>query len=125
MLKNIKKGDMVVRKSHNRDVIFVVDRIIKNQIVILTGVTTRLKADSYIEDLEIIDKTKVQKAFAEIDEKINKHTDNTEIIKNSLFKRSNKIIYTGKILHLDGDTHYCNPKTKKVIFNHNLNSKEL
>ena len=106
MLKNVKKGDIVARKSHNKDVIFIVDRIIKDQIAILTGITTRLKADSYIDDLEIIDKRDVQKVFAEIDNKIDKHANNTEIEKNSLFKRSNKIIYTGKILHLDGDKRY-------------------
>ena len=104
MLKNVRKGDIVARKSHNKDVIFVVDRIIKNQIAILTGITTRLKADSYIDDLEIIDKRDVQKVFSEIDKKIDKHANNTEIEKNSLFKRSNKVIYTGKILHLDGDS---------------------
>ena len=106
MLKNVKKGDIVARKSHNKYVIFIVDRIIKDQIAILTGITTRLKADSYIDDLEIIDKRDVQKVFAEIDKKIDKHANNTEIEKNSLFKRSNKIIYTGKILHLDGDKRY-------------------
>ena len=105
-MKNVRKGDIVARKSHNKDVIFIVDRIIKNQIAILTGITTRLKADSYIDDLEIIDKRDVQKVFAEIDKKIDKHANNTEIEKNSLFKRSNKIIYTGKILHLDGDKRY-------------------
>lgn len=105
-MKNVRKGDIVARKSHNKDVIFVVDRIIKNQIAILTGITTRLKADSYIDDLEIIDKREVQKVFDEINEKIVNHANNTEIEKNSLFKRSNKVIYTGKILHLDGDKRY-------------------
>lgn len=105
-MKDVRKGDIVARKSHNKDVIFVVDRIIKNQIAILTGITTRLKADSYIDDLEIIDKRDVQKVFSETDKKIDKHANNTEIEKNSLFKRSNKVIYTGKILHLDGDKRY-------------------
>ena len=105
-MKNVRKGDIVARKSHNKDVIFIVDRIIKNQIAMLTGITTRLKADSYIDDLEIIDKRDVQKVFSEIDKKIDKHANNTEIEKNSLFKRSNKVIYTGKILHLDGDKRY-------------------
>lgn len=105
-MKDVRKGDIVARKSHNKDVIFVVDRIIKNQIAILTGIITRLKADSYIDDLEIIDKRDVQKVFSEIDKKIDKHANNTEIEKNSLFKRSNKVIYTGKILHLDGDKRY-------------------
>ena len=31
MLKEIRKGDVVARISHNRDVIFVVDRVINNK----------------------------------------------------------------------------------------------
>lgn len=106
MLRNVKRGDAVTRKSHNNDVIFVVDGIIDNKIAILTGITTRLKADSYIDDLEVVDKKEVQKVFDKINEKILNHSNNIEIEKNNLFKRSNKIIYTGKILHLDGDKRY-------------------
>ena len=106
MLRNVKRGDAVTRKSHNNDVIFVVDGIIDNKIAILTGITTRLKADSYIDDLEVVDKKEVQKVFDKINENILNHSNNIEIEKNNLFKRSNKIIYTGKILHLDGDKRY-------------------
>ena len=82
ILKTIKKGDIVARRSYQKDVIFVVDMVIDDEIAILTGITTRLKAD----------------------EKIDKTINNKEIIKNSFLKRSNRIIYTGKILHLDGDS---------------------
>ena len=106
MLNNVKKGDIVARKSHNKDVVFVVDLIIENKIAILTGITTRLKADSPIEDLEIVDKKEVINIYKSIDEKIDKTLCNKEIIKNNFLKRSDKIIYTGRILHLDGDRKY-------------------
>ena len=106
MLNNVKKGDIVARKSHNKDVVFVVDLVIDNKIAILTGITTRLKADSPIEDLEIVDKKEVINIYKSIDEKIDKTLCNKEIIKNNFLKRSDKIIYTGRILHLDGDRKY-------------------
>ena len=105
-MNNVKKGDIVARKSHNKDVVFVVDLIIENKIAILTGITTRLKADSPIEDLEIVDKKEVINIYKSIDEKIDKTLCNKEIIKNNFLKRSDKIIYTGRILHLDGDKRY-------------------
>lgn len=106
MLKNIKKGDIVARKSYNKDVIFVVDMVINNKIAILTGITTRLKADSHIEDLELIDKKEIINIYKKIDEKIYKTIESKEIVKDNFLKRSDKIIYTGKILHLDGDKKY-------------------
>ena len=106
-MNTIKKGDIVARKSHNKDVIFVVDLVIKNKIAILSGITTRLKADSYLDDLEIVNKREITKTYKEIEAKIaNKVREGNQIEKLNFFKRSNKIIYTGKILHLDGDKKY-------------------
>ena len=105
-MPKIKKGDIVGRKSYGKDIIFVVEEIINlknNEIAILKGIDIRIKADSYIEDLEIVDKKIVEKKlelqnkrFEEILEKCN----------NKKMNRDNKIIYTGKILHLDGDRRY-------------------
>ena len=104
-MNTIKKGDIVARKSHNKDVIFVVNLVINNKIAILSGITTRLKADSYLDDLEIVDKREIEKTYKEIEEKIaSKANKNNQKATTSLLKRSNKIIYTGKILHLDGDS---------------------
>ena len=103
-MNNIKKGDIVARKSYNKDVIFVVDMVINNKIAILTGITTRLKADSPTEDLEIIDKKEIANIYKTIDEKIYRKIGNKETVKGSFLKRSDKIIYTGRILHLDGDS---------------------
>ena len=106
MLKMIKKGDIVARISYHKDVIFVVDLVIDNKIAILTGVTTRLKADSPIEDLELINKKEIDNIYRNIDEKIDKKVNTKETSKGSFLKRSDKIVYTGKILHLDGDRKY-------------------
>ncbi len=106
MLKMIKKGDIVARISYHKDVIFVVDLVIDNKIAILTGVTTRLKADSPIEDLELINKKEIDNIYRNIDEKIDKKVNAKETSKGSFLKRSDKIVYTGKILHLDGDRKY-------------------
>ena len=106
MLDNVKKGDFVVRKSHGKDIVFIVDKIIKNDIAMLTGIITRLKADAYIDDLEIVDKKELEKILRQINERIEQETSKSQIQKNSIFTRTNKIIYTGKILHLDGDRKY-------------------
>ena len=106
MLKTIKKGDVVTRKSYNNDVIFIVDLVINEKNAILTGITTRLKADSPIDDLEIISKKEIDNIYKKIDEKIDKISNKANEKKDGLLKRSNKVIYTGKILHLDGDRRY-------------------
>lgn len=106
MLKMIKKGDIVARISYHKDVIFVVDLVIDNKIAILTGITIRLKADSPVEDLEVINKKEIDNIYRNIDEKIDKKVNTKETSKGSFLKRSDKIVYTGKILHLDGDRKY-------------------
>lgn len=103
---NIKKGDKVARKSYGKDIIFIVDMVIKNSIAILTGITTRLKADAPVDDLEKISSKDVEEILSNINEKIDKRTSKYRIEKTSFFKRSESIIYTGKILHLDGDRRY-------------------
>ena len=106
-MNNIKKGDYVARISRNKDVIFVVDLVINNQIAILSGITTRLKADSYLNDLEIVSRQKIQSTYKKIESRItNKKKKKRQGYKTNFFSISNKIIYTGKILHLDGDRKY-------------------
>ena len=106
MLNTVKKGDIVARKSYNKDIVFIVDMIIKNEIAILIGLTTRLKADANIEDLEVLDSKEIEKDLNKIDQRLFIETNNNIVKKNSIFNRTNKIIYTGRILHLDGDKRY-------------------
>lgn len=114
-MEKIKKGDIVVRKSYNKDILFNVKRIYKinnEKMAILTGITKRVEADSNIEDLEIVERKLLNKRLNQIQNKIdNKMKEAIEKYKNKKIKVRNydKIreeIITGKILHLDGDKKY-------------------
>lgn len=111
----IKKGDIVGRKSYGKDILFVVERIINQTnskaIAILKGLNIRIQADSFLDDLEIIDKKTLQEAQKKVEKRfiqtINKCAKGQDESKQECLKRSNKIVYTGRILHLDGDKRYA------------------
>ena len=112
-MEKIKKGDIVARKSHNCDILFSVENIIRSsngmQIAILKGITIRIVADAYLSDLAILDNEKVNESLRSLDIKIEDRI-------NNFFKKGKKkiqhkersfdITKTGKILHLDGDKLY-------------------
>lgn len=112
-MKKIRKGDIVVRKSHGKDIIFYVKRIIKlpeTEIAILSGLLERIEADSDINDLEIIENRLVKEKIEKENEKIQKRIKDKSKYKIAIIdiedKRLAKKIVTGKILHLDGDKKY-------------------
>ena len=111
-MKKIKKGDIVGRISYGKDILFEVERIIKTsagkEIAILKGVTIRIQADSDVEDLEIVEKEVIEENEKILNKRFERKILNCQkkMTNIPLFKRSNKIIYTGKILHLDGDKRY-------------------
>lgn len=104
-MQKIKKGDYVVRKSHNKDTLFIVDEIIKltngKQIAILKGVIIRLQADSPIEDLILENKYNVKSNINNLNQKIQRIS-----IQKEEQQRLEKKVQTGLILHLDGDKKY-------------------
>lgn len=114
----IKKGDIVGRKSYEKDIIFTVSKIIyvnNKELAILNGLIERIKADSEISDLELIEKQKVKEILNILNDKIDKRIIKTkEEIDNSnnkvgIFTRNiitKEKIVSGKILHLDGDRKY-------------------
>ena len=113
-MKKIKKGDVVARKSHGKDIIFYVKRIIKTpkeEIAILCGLIDRIEADSKIEDLELVDKSIINTILKKEHERNIKRLQRKEkeyrigIIERKENKSRQKIV-TGKILHLDGDKRY-------------------
>lgn len=114
-MRKIRKGDIVGRISYGKDILFIVDRIIKtsnkSEIAILKGLIVRVKADSPIEDLEIIEKRVVQeniKVFEnKIEDRVKRYLNCIE--KN---KRSKRQSYTGRVLHLDGDKKYSEKSLK-------------
>lgn len=93
-MNRIKIGDIVARKSYNKDIIFIVKskKDVKN--ILLEGIFERLIADSDISDLELVDK---KDFFKEKEKKQYKVME-----ERSLEERAIK----GKILHLDGDKKY-------------------
>lgn len=107
-MEKIKKGDIVARKSHNLDILFSVENILRSsngvQIAILKGITIRIVADAYIDDLVVLDNEKVDASLRSLDIKIE------DRINNLLKKGKEKLLYkeryfgdtkNGKILHLD------------------------
>jgi len=111
-VERIKKGDIVGRKSYHKDVLFVVERIItssnKKAIVLLKGLNIRIQADSDIEDLELIDKKRIEESDRRIENRFKARLKKCkeEFEESHWLKRSSKIVYTGRILHLDGDRRY-------------------
>lgn len=128
-MKNFRKGDIVGRISYNKDVIFEITNIIKTsnnkEIYILKGLTHRIEADSPPEDLEIIDKRIVNEKVKHVEDKLLERVQkyvqdesNNIKVKRKFFnfsgeeKRGFRSVYTGRILHLDGDKRYANKSMK-------------
>ena len=112
-MEKIKKGDVVARKSHNCDILFSVERIITSsngiEIAILKGITSRIVADAYLKDLEVLDTKILNDSLRSLDVKIEDRI-NGFLKKNkeeSKDKGRNFVdTKAGKILHLDGDRLY-------------------
>ena len=96
----IAKGDIVARISYNKDILFVVDRIITpSNIAILKGIDIRIEADAPLYDLKKMDRQIVKEFEKNFDYRLD-----TKIKQSN--KKASFSIYTGKILHLDGDKRY-------------------
>ena len=106
-MEEIKKGDVVTRNSYGNDIMFSVKRIIKiankKQIAILKGIDVRVEADAPIEDLKIVSKEEKIKREKELEEKILYKIQRERVVKEN---RRKEVVYTGRILHLDGDKRY-------------------
>ena len=121
-------GDTVVRKSYDKDVTFKIIDIKKYNgkiLYILKGISIRIIADSFEDDLEPVDINFIGEKEKILNSRVNSAikkaitTRNNSNIKNTsnLTTRSNKNIKKlnsdelifgrpGKILHIDGDKDY-------------------
>ena len=94
-MKEIKKGDIVSRKSYGNDIIFSIKRIIKlknnKKIVILKGIDVRIEADAPIEDLQLVSKEERIKREKELEKKIINKIEKEKIKYQT---RGKEIIYT-------------------------------
>ena len=114
--KQISKGDIVVRKSYGKDVVFVINDIVNvkgKKIAILRGMFERILADSEISDLETVSKIIINKNKEEFERKLNnkikkrrRDVNEYRIAILTQNTRTKEKIVTGKILHLDGDKKY-------------------
>lgn len=112
-MEKIKKGDIVARKSHNLDILFCVENVLKISsgiyIAILKGITARIVADAYLEDLVLIDSKEIDDSLRSLDIKIEDRINRflkKEKKKVEKIERNFDNLKTGKILHLDGDKLY-------------------
>ena len=88
-------GDLVTRKSHNNDTVFIITDIIEN-IYYLKGINVRLIADAIEEDLTKYDNNDIEN-----------ETPFLERIKEAeTLDRTDYFYLPGKILHIDGDNEY-------------------
>lgn len=115
----MKVGDIVVRKSYNKDIIF---KIIgfnidedNRKIAIIKGVAFRIIADAYIEDLEILKASDINNIL--IDRNVESLLYRTvkkakerekKYVRGSQKSQVNSNIYgvPGKVLQIDGDKEY-------------------
>lgn len=106
-MRDIKKGDIVSRHSYGHDIIFSVKRIIKlankKEVAILKGIDVRVEADAPIDDLKVLTKEEQKKREKELEERIIYRIEREKLIKEN---RRKEVVYTGRILHLDGDKRY-------------------
>lgn len=108
-----RKGDIVGRKSYNKDILFAIEKIIKTKngsFAILKGMSIRIEADAPLDDLELIEKNIIDNNLRSLETRLKKRIDDCFLNNSSFNKFNNKrlkeVIYTGKILHLDGDKKY-------------------
>ena len=102
-MEKIKIGDIVGRKSYNKDILFRVKNIINTKsgkIAILIGIIERVEADSDLSDLEKVSEARIQKDLKKIKKRIEGKISQLDKIEEN----RNKYTITGKILHLDGDS---------------------
>ncbi|MFT8351569.1 sporulation peptidase YabG [Clostridium saccharoperbutylacetonicum] len=112
-------GDIVVRKSYNKDVTFKVIDIREEEgkyNIILKGINIRIIADASMEDLEFADEnsgskdkilnTRVNEAIKQA--MILRGDFRDKVEKSPKIKNKNELIFgrPGKILHVDGDSEY-------------------
>ena len=125
----MKVGDLVVRKSYDKDITFKIIDIKEDEhgkkVYILKGISIRIIADSRGDDLEKVDdefegakekilNRRVEEALKKAvsmrgDEEASKVLDNLYRGSNSSKNNQNKeLIFgrPGKILHIDGDSEY-------------------
>lgn len=117
----MKIGDIVVRKSYDRDVTFRVIDIKEDageKKYILKGINIRIIADSKEEDLQVVEDDFVNESDKILNRKVMHAIKNSILLREEMIERVNKnsrptsskdnLMFgrPGRILHVDGDSEY-------------------
>ncbi|MBD7912620.1 sporulation peptidase YabG [Clostridium cibarium] len=116
----MKLGDLVVRKSYDKDITFKIIDIKKDDdklVYILKGISIRIIADSIEDDLEEVSDDYVGEQEKILNSRVKKAIENAIYLRGDVLTRVNKpskIVPNkemmfgrpGKILHVDGDSEY-------------------
>lgn len=114
----MKEGDIVVRKSYNKDIIFKIIGFSKEdnnkKVAILKGVAFRLIADAYLDDLELVQESDTRGIL--IDKNVQTllyrsvvdARDRQNLYRGALKLQTSSNVYgiPGKVLQIDGDKEY-------------------
>lgn len=106
----VKSGDYVVRHSYQKDIVFRVKQIFRDEngelSAVLKGVAIRLLADAPLSDLEALNQNETEKIreremSEDIQLLLRRHAKRQE------WRNANTSVdYPGMVLHLDGDREY-------------------
>lgn len=116
----MKVGDIVARKSYNKDIVFkIIDIIVDNdgeKIAILKGVAFRIIADAKLSDLEVLkppdireilmDKTVENILYRSLKKAKDRDKRNMRGLPKSAQQATNVYGVPGKVLQIDGDKEY-------------------
>lgn len=98
-------GDIVGRKSYDKDIFFRINKIHDTGEVELLGIKYRLKTTALMEDLELVENNNLGSYTREynndIENKINK-------ILSEKYIKENHSRVIGRVLHIDSDEYYLN-----------------
>lgn len=114
MFKRVRAGDIVVRKSHGKDILFRVISIDhETGVAILKGIDWRLLADAPISDLEVVEDEEIERMrmpfFRRENELLRLISDRRRLEqseRNSDKEEKSFLQHPGRVLHLDGDSNY-------------------
>lgn len=119
-MDKIRQGDIVSRNSYGNDILFVVAKILSTKkgdnIYLLKGLTVRIEADSPAQDLRKADKEMAKQNLKQLEGRLQRRKLAESQKRREKEEDKKRIrtpyVYTGKILHLDGDRRY----TEKSIY---------
>lgn len=117
----MKIGDIVARKSYNKDIVFKIEAFTvddnNKKVAILKGVAFRIIADAYLDDLELVSMPNIRSILIDEDvenllyksvrkSKERQKKNNRNTVMKSQVNNSDIYGIPGKVLQIDGDKEY-------------------